>query len=43
LNLLCEIREERQATLLIATHDSRVAARAPRVIQLIDGQIQSTP
>jgi ABC-type lipoprotein export system ATPase subunit len=43
LKLLCEIREERQATLLIATHDSRVAARAPRVIQLIDGQIQSTP
>ena len=40
IDLLCEIQRERQATLIIATHDARVAARAPRVIQLVDGQIQ---
>ncbi|NBV22057.1 MAG: ABC transporter ATP-binding protein [Proteobacteria bacterium] len=39
LNLLCELRAETNATLLIATHDARVAARAPRVVQLLDGQL----
>jgi ABC-type lipoprotein export system ATPase subunit len=39
LNLLCEIRAERNTTLLIATHDRKVAERAPRVIRLIDGRI----
>ena len=40
IDLLCEIQRERQATLIIATHDASVAARAPRVIQLVDGHIQ---
>jgi putative ABC transport system ATP-binding protein len=40
MELLCGIRAERNTTLLIATHDARVAARAPKVIQLVDGQIQ---
>lgn len=39
LNLLCEIRAERNTTLLIATHDRKVAERAPRVVHLVDGQI----
>jgi len=39
IDLLCEIQRERQATLIIATHDAKVAARAPRVIQLVDGKI----
>ena len=39
LDLLSEIRAERNTTLLIATHDAKVAERAPRVVQLIDGQI----
>jgi lipoprotein-releasing system ATP-binding protein len=39
MDLLLALRAERQTTLLIATHDSRLAARAPRVVQLIDGQI----
>ncbi|HEV8543334.1 MAG TPA: ABC transporter ATP-binding protein [Verrucomicrobiae bacterium] len=39
LNLLCEIRAERNTTLLIATHDSKVAHRAPRVVHLADGRI----
>ena len=40
IDLLCSLREERQATLVIATHDASVAARAPKTIQLVDGQIQ---
>ena len=40
LDLLGEIRAERNTTLLIATHDPKVAERAPRVVQLIDGQIE---
>jgi ABC-type lipoprotein export system ATPase subunit len=40
LNLLCELRTEHQATLVIATHDARVAARAPRVIELVDGALK---
>lgn len=43
VDLLCEIQQERQATLIIATHDARLAARAPRVIQLVDGRIVADP
>ena len=39
LDLLCALRAERGATLLIATHDTRVAARAPRWLELVDGQL----
>jgi predicted ABC-type transport system involved in lysophospholipase L1 biosynthesis ATPase subunit len=39
IDLLCRIGEESGTTLIIATHDSKVAARAPRVVELIDGQI----
>jgi lipoprotein-releasing system ATP-binding protein len=42
IDLLCSLREERKSTLVIATHDASVAARAPKVIQLVDGQIQNT-
>ena len=40
INLLCALRTEKQTTLVVATHDANVAARAQRVIQLVDGQIQ---
>ncbi|MEK7674377.1 MAG: ABC transporter ATP-binding protein [Verrucomicrobiota bacterium] len=40
IELLCTLRAERNTTLIIATHDARVAVRAPRVIDLVDGQIQ---
>src|SRR5882724_2580434 len=40
INLLCDLRTEHQTTLVIATHDSKVAARAPKVIELVDGEIQ---
>jgi ABC-type lipoprotein export system ATPase subunit len=40
IELLCALRTEKQTTLIIATHDAKVAARAPKVIQLLDGQIR---
>lgn len=39
IDLLCALRTERQATLVIATHDVRIAARAPKVVELADGRI----
>jgi len=41
IELLCALRAERQATLIIATHDARVAGRAPRVIELADGRVNT--
>jgi len=40
IELLCALRVERQTTLIIATHDAKVAERAPKVVQLVDGGIQ---
>ena len=39
IQLLLELRTERRATLVMATHDATIAARAPRVIELVDGAI----
>ena len=39
MDLLLQLRAERNTTLLIATHDANVAARAPKVVQLVDGLI----
>jgi ABC-type lipoprotein export system ATPase subunit len=39
VDLLCSLRTDRQTTLVIATHDAKLAARAPRVIELVDGQV----
>lgn len=41
IELLTSLRAERNATLIIATHDMDVAARAPKVVELVDGQIKS--
>lgn len=41
IELLYSIVAERKATLVIATHDSKVAARAPKQIHLVDGQIKN--
>lgn len=41
MDLICSLREERNATLVIATHDAKLAARAPRVIELFDGEIKN--
>lgn len=39
INLLVSIRTDQQTTLVMATHDARVAARAPTVIELVDGMV----
>jgi ABC-type lipoprotein export system ATPase subunit len=41
MELLKSLRTEKQTTLVIATHDSKVAALAPRVIELVDGLVQT--
>jgi ABC-type lipoprotein export system ATPase subunit len=38
MQVLLELRRERQMTLVIATHDARVAALAEREVRLIDGR-----
>jgi len=39
LNLLCELQAEAKLTMIIATHDDKVAKRALRTVQLVDGLI----
>jgi len=41
LELIYSLRAEQNTTLVIATHSARLAARAPRVIELVDGEIKS--
>ena len=41
IELLKNLRAEKQTTLVIATHDANVAAHAERVVELADGQIRS--
>ncbi len=40
IELLVRLRAEKNTTLIIATHDSDVAAQAPKVVELVDGQIR---
>jgi ABC-type lipoprotein export system ATPase subunit len=40
IDLLCSIAQERHTTMVIATHDTKVAARAPRVVELVDGVVK---
>lgn len=39
IDLLCHLQAESGTTLVIATHDLKVANNAPRVLQLEDGQL----
>jgi lipoprotein-releasing system ATP-binding protein len=39
IELLKAVRAEKNMTLVIATHDEKVAAHAQRVIQIVDGRI----
>jgi lipoprotein-releasing system ATP-binding protein len=41
IELLKNLRAEKQTTLVIATHDANVAAHAERVVELADGQINT--
>jgi lipoprotein-releasing system ATP-binding protein len=40
IELLIKLRADKNTTLIIATHDSDVAARAPKVLHLVDGKIE---
>jgi ABC-type lipoprotein export system ATPase subunit len=40
IELLLSLREEKNTTLVVATHDEKVASRAPRVMRLVDGEVQ---
>lgn len=41
IELLISIRNEQQTTLVMATHDAKVAERAPRVLHIVDGQVST--
>jgi ABC-type lipoprotein export system ATPase subunit len=41
IELLKSLRAEKHMTLAIATHDEKIAAHAERMVQLVDGQIQT--
>jgi ABC-type lipoprotein export system ATPase subunit len=41
IELLKSLRAEKQTTLVIATHDGKIAAHAERVFELVDGRIQA--
>jgi lipoprotein-releasing system ATP-binding protein len=41
IQLLSTLRDERRTTLVIATHDTAVASRAARVVELVDGLVLS--
>ena len=44
LDLLEQVREERGTTLVLVTHDLDVAARADRIVRMLDGRIDpATP
>jgi putative ABC transport system ATP-binding protein len=44
LDLLGRIRDERGTTLVLVTHDADVAARADRVVRMLDGRVdESSP
>jgi ABC-type lipoprotein export system ATPase subunit len=42
IELLLTLRQEKQTTLVMATHDAALAARAPRVMELVDGAFVSS-
>jgi lipoprotein-releasing system ATP-binding protein len=42
LDMLMEIRRERNQTMIVVTHDEETAKRADRVIRLMDGRVVAT-
>ena len=41
IDLLLNLRADKNTTLIIATHDASVAVRAPKVVELVDGKIKT--
>lgn len=42
-DLLDELRRERRMTLVVVTHDAGIAARAERIVSMVDGRITPQP
>lgn len=42
-DLLDELRRERSITLVVVTHDAGIAARAERIVSMVDGRITPDP
>jgi putative ABC transport system ATP-binding protein len=42
LDLLSAVRDRRGMTVIVVSHDQAVAARADRVVQLVDGRVRSS-
>src|SRR6266850_3565284 len=43
IELLCSLRTEKNTTLVVATHDEKVAARAAKLMILEDGAVKKEP
>ena len=41
LDLLVALAQEHGSTMFLVTHDAQVAARAPRIIRMQDGRVES--
>ena len=41
IDLLASLRAEKNTTLIVATHDTSVAARAPKSVHLVDGLVDA--
>jgi len=41
MDLLIELNKEKNVTLLLVTHDTHIASRAQRIIQLKDGRVEN--
>jgi ABC-type lipoprotein export system ATPase subunit len=41
LDLLEELRRERHLTIVLVTHDAGVAARADRIVHMLDGRLDA--
>ena len=42
-DLLDELRRERGMTLVVVTHDARIAGRAERIVAIVDGRVTPAP
>lgn len=42
-DLLDDLRRERNMTLVVVTHDARIADRAERIVAIVDGRIAASP
>src|SRR5438034_8694803 len=42
IELLCGLRVEKQTTRIMATHDQKLAARAPKIVELVGGPIRGS-